>query len=263
MIDPRDEAAVEELTRLTHHTIVPHVVSEARCLYYLERLYGLPRKARYVRAGTRRLLASAVERRRAQPAGGMVQPPPLRVEPRGNSGPIAIPSALTTVAPVISFDETCDRLADATHRDQIAAALLEYAIGRTAALVLFLIRDGNALGWRGYTASPSPTPIAELSLPIGGASALQIVNDDLVPFRGAPPTPGRPTEIRLWTALGLAPAAELVVAPVVVRERPVNVVYCHPLAEGCFPDAVVHQLLALCVRASDAYLRLIQRSKSA
>jgi hypothetical protein len=49
---------------------------------------------------------------------------------------------------------------------------------------------------------------------------------------------------------------------VVVRERLVNLVYCHPLAEGCFSDSVAHELVALCVRAADSYLRLIQRSKS-
>lgn len=261
MIDPRDDATLEELAKLTGHAIAPHVVSEARGLYYLERLYGLARKARFVRAGTRRVLYAAVERRRAQPAGGLVAPPPLRVEPRRTLPPVVIPP-LPVAEPTITFGEAAERLTDASHRDQIAAALVEYAIGRTAALVIFLIRDGNALGWRGVTAQPSPTALAELSLALGGASALQAAHDDGVPFRGRSPAPGHPTETRLWAALGLAPAAEVLVAPIMVRQRPVNLVYAHPLPGGGFPDQVVRELLALCTRASDAYVRVIQRAKS-
>lgn len=263
MIDPRDDGAVDELGRLTGHTVAPHVVSEARGLYYLEKLYNLPRKARWVRAGTRRILATAVERRRAQPVGGLVAPPAVRVEPRRTgSGPVVIPTA-PTVEPLLAFDEAADRLADATHRDQIAAALTDYAVGRAAALVLFLVRDGNALGWRGYTAAPSPTTISDLSLPIGGVSALQVANDDVAPFRGPSPAPGRPTESRLWSALGLAAANDLLVAPIVVRNRPVNLVYVHPLPGGGLDDQVARELTVLCSRASDAYVRLIQRTKSA
>ncbi|MBZ0232141.1 MAG: hypothetical protein K8M05_07285, partial [Deltaproteobacteria bacterium] len=69
MIDPRDESALEQLGEETGNQIAPHVVSELRALYYLEKLYGLPRKARYVRPGTRRVLSTAGERRRAQPPG--------------------------------------------------------------------------------------------------------------------------------------------------------------------------------------------------
>ncbi len=261
MIDPRDDATIEELAKLTGHSIAPHVVAEARGLYFLERLYGLARKARFVRAGTRRILHAAVERRRAQPAGGMVAPPPLRVEPRRTAPPVVIPP-LPPAEPAITFGEAAERLSDATHRDQIASALLEYAIGRTAALVIFLLRDGNALGWRGVTAQPSPTAFADLSLPLAGASVLQAACDDGVPFRGPSPAPGHPTETRLWTALGLAPAAELLVAPIVVRQRPVNLVYAHPLPGAGFPEQVARELFALCTRASDAYVRLIQRSKT-
>ncbi len=259
MIDPRDEATIEELGTLSGHAIAPHVVSEARGLYYLERLYGLTRKARFVRPGTRRVLHAAVERRRTQPTGGQVASP--RVEPRRTAPPVVIPP-LPVPEPAITFGDAAERLRDATHRDQIAAALVEYAIGRTAALVIFLIRDGNALGWRGITSQPAPTAITDLSWPLGAASALQAANDDGVPFRGASPAPGHPIESRLWTALGLASPPEMLVLPIVVRQRPVNLVYAHPLPGGGFPEPIARELLALCTRAADAYVRLIQRAKT-
>ena len=83
-----------------------------------------------------------------------------------------------------------------------------------------------------------------------------------MPFRGPSPAPGHPIEGRLWTALGLATPAEVLVLPIVVRQRPVNLVYAHPLPGGGFPEPVARELLALCTRASDAYVRLIQRAKT-
>lgn len=258
MIDPRDEKAIEELGKLTGHTIAPHVVSEARGLYYLEQLYHLPRRTRYIRPGTRRVLTAAVERRRTQPAGAAVAP---RIDARRITGPVQIPP-LPVPEPAITFGEATERLHDATHRDQIAAALLDYAVGRTAALIVFLVRDGHALGWRGYTLQPAATAVTELSVALGGASSFQAAVDEGAPFRGAPPA-GHVAEPLLWQAMGLAPAAEVIVAPIVVRSRPVNLVYAHPPGGGPFADAVARELLTLCARASDAYVRLIQRSKSA
>ena len=68
MIDPRDEHAVDQLADQTGLEITPYIVSELRALYYLEKHYGLPRQARFVRQGTRKT-TGAMDRRRSQPAG--------------------------------------------------------------------------------------------------------------------------------------------------------------------------------------------------
>ena len=262
MIDPCDAPTLVQLRRLTGQLIAPHVVSEARCLYYLERRYGLARKARYIRAGTPRVLSAAVERRRTLPVGGPIAAPPLRVEPRRITGPVVIPPIPLPEA-TTTFGEAAERLLDASHRDHIAAALLDYAIGRCAALVLFLVRDGNALGWRGYTLQPAATAISDLSLAIGEAAAFKTASDDGVAYRGPSAAPGHPAETRLCSALGLQPPAEVIVAPIGVRQRSVNLVYAHPPPGGTFSDQVARELIALCGRASDAYVRLIQRAKTA
>jgi len=261
MIDPRDDQAIEQLAEITRSTISPHIVSELRALYSLEKLYGLPRKARYVRPGTRRVLSSAGERRRTQPAGGLVAPPPIRLEPRRKLRESLEAAAETAAPPPLTYPAACDRIDGAKHRDQIAQALLDFAINRFAALVVFLVRDGNALGWRAYTTAPLTRPIADLSLPIGGASCLQAANDDGRPFRGPPPSAGHPTESQLWASLGVEPAAEVFAAPVLVRQRIVNLVYAHPLPGRTFEGASVDELSELAVRASAAYVRLIKQTK--
>ncbi|MBE7452300.1 MAG: hypothetical protein HS111_38120 [Kofleriaceae bacterium] len=261
MIDPRDEAALEQLADQTGCQIAPYVVSELRALYYLERLYGLPRKARYVRPGTRRVLSSAGERRRAQPPGGLVTPPTIRLEPRRKSRELTAPPAATEAAPPLSYGAACDRIDAARHRDEIGQTLVDFGAGRFAALVVFLVRDGNALGWRAYTTAPLSRPIADLGLPIGGASSLQAATDDLRPFRGRSPAPGHPTETLLWASVGVEPSMDVFVAPVVVKQRAVNLIYAHPLAGRGFADSAVDELSELAVRASGAYVRMIKQTK--
>lgn len=258
MIDPRDDLAIDQLADQTGRTIAPYIVSELRALYYLEKHYGLPRQARFVRPGSRRA-GAATDRRRTQPAGGLVTPPPVRLEPRRHAQPTPAP-APAPVPPRLAFAAACDRIDGAKHRDEIAATLLEFADGRFPALVLFLVRDGNALGWRAATDRPLARPINELSLPIGGSSALQCANDDLRLYRGKPPAAAHPTETALWSFLGVPPAAEVAVAPVAVRQRAVNLVYAHPRGER-FEGAVIDELNELAVRASEAYVRLIRQAK--
>ena len=83
------------------------------------------------------------------------------------------------------------------------------------------------------------------------------------PYRGPSPDRDHPVERKLWAALGVAAASDLIAAPIMVRHRAVNLVYVHPLPGGGFSDQLAHELTALCARAADAYVRLIQRAKSA
>jgi hypothetical protein len=189
-----------------------------------------------------------------------VTPPTVRLEPRRKSRELTTPPAHVEPPP-LTYAAACDRIDLARHRDEIGQALLDFAIHRFAALVVFLVRDGNALGWRAYTTASLARPIADLSLPIGGASALQTAADDLRPYRGRSPSPGHPTETLLWASIGVEPSSDLFVAPVVVKQRPVNLIYAHPLAHRGFEGASVDELSELAVRASSAYVRLIKQTK--
>jgi hypothetical protein len=265
MVDPTDELARAELAEKTGRPLLPHVVAELRLLYYLEKHYGVIRKARYIRPGTRRTLAQADERRKTQPAGGLVLPPQVRLEPRKRRASVPTPPpAPAAPAPVVAvpYQAICDRIDQAPHRDQIAQALVDFGPGRFDAVLVFLIRDGNALGWRGHVATPRgmSEPLERLSLPLGGTSALQAAHDTLRPFRGAPPAGGRPVESELWAAIGAEPPPEqILVTPIIVKQRVVNLVYAH-VATGA-PDSATDELCELAIRASTAYVRLIRQSK--
>jgi len=271
MIEPFDLGSIEELSAKLGLPVHPYVVPELRLLYYLEKVYGLPRKARFIRAGTRRATTGGGawdDRRRSQPPGGLVLPPALRLEPRRRSrasGPIdaaRLRSEDPTPVPRLAWAFAVDRLDHAVQRDQIASVFCDFAVGRFDALVVLLVRDGNALGWHGRIAGGGPaTPIDQISLPLGPASAFQIAHDGMRLFHGAVPTPVHPTETRLWEALGTPPPADLLVAPILVKQRVIQLVYAHGVSGEGIPDTDSAELAELTVRASDAYVRLIQKAR--
>jgi hypothetical protein len=264
MIDPADADAIATLQERASAPIAPLVVPELRGLYYLEKLYGLPRKARFIRAGVRRTMPPDPERRKTQPAGGLVMPPPATVAPRRRRTTTSTSLApAAAAAPSLTYGAACEQIDAATHREQIADAIVEFGRGRFDTVVLFIVRDGNALGWRAHhAAGRPPTGVEEISLPLGGVSALQAAHDELRPFRGTPPSPGKPVESRLWSLLGIdPPPSEILVAPITVKQRVVNLIYAHAPGGTALPPDASKQLCELAVRTQSAYVRLIRSSK--
>ena len=266
-VDPTDGAAVEQVAARIGARVTRYIVPELRALYYLEKHFGLPRKPRFVRPGHADTDPDlAAERRRSQPPGGIAMPPALTLEPRrkrpSSQAEPGLPEPRSAAA--VPFDTACERIDAAPHRERIADVFSEYARGRFDALAIFLIRDGNAIGWRGYVAPPAAprTPIEELSLPLGGVSSLQSAHDTSQPFAGPPPATAHPTETRLWKALGTTAPAGVIVVPILVKLRVVNLVYAHTLG-GSPPPQLVDELAELAGRAQAAYLRLIRQARGA
>ncbi|HEY5928425.1 MAG TPA: hypothetical protein VIV11_42355 [Kofleriaceae bacterium] len=264
LVDPTDTQALAELAERLGAKVTPYVVPELRALYYLERHFGTPRRARFIRSarpGTDPGELVGDDRRKTQPAGGIAMPPKLTLEPRRRR-PSQAP--LTQSVPTtLSYGAACERIDTATNREQIADTFIDYARGRCDVLVVFLVRDGNALGWRGYVAPPTQPakPIEEISLPLGGASALQSAHDAGQTYVGQPPSPAKPIEGTLWNALGSDPKpVEVLVVPIMVKQRAVNLIYTHTLG-GTPPQSLITELQDLATRAQTSYLRLIRQTR--
>ena len=264
IVDPTDKSAITELEARLAAKVTPYVVPELRALYYLERHFGTPRRARFIRtarAGTDPGELVGDDRRKTQPAGGIAMPPKLTLEPRRRR-----PSQANIAQPVptaLAYGAACERIDTAQNREQIADTFIDYARGRCDALVVLLVRDGNALGWRGYVAPPNKPaqPIEAISLPLGGASALQSAHDGGTTYLGPPPAPAKPIEGTLWTALGADPKpVEVLVVPIMVKQRAVNLIYAHTLG-GSPPQALITELQDLATRAQTSYLRLIRHAR--
>jgi len=268
--NPRNEQAIAELATQCNKPIVPYVAPELRIFYHLEKNYDISRKARYVRTGTRRMAPGhSDDRRRTQAPGGLEMPPMVRFEPKKKKK--ISPDAAGAEAPVdapnvrISYKDACALIEDSEDRNNIGYAMVEYAVGRFEACIVFLLRDANALGWYGYSKliEAAQANTERLGLPLGGASVLQAAHDSAEPFRGQSPSAGRPVEKRVWEALGTKNEPEEVfVVPVKVGRRVVNLVYVHAFGGKTLPDHLADELKELALRASDAYVRLIQLAKS-
>ena len=264
LVDPTDTQAIAELEARLGAKLTPYVVPELRALYYLEKHFGTPRRARFIRtsrAGTDPGELVGDDRRKTQPAGGIAMPPTLTLEPRRRR---ASQAPMTQPVPTsLSYGAACERIDTAANREQIADTFIEYARGRCDVLVVFLVRDGNALGWRGYVAPPTKPakPIEEISLPLGGASALQAAHDAGQTYVGTPPSPAKAIEGILWNALSIDPKpVEVLVVPILVKQRAVNLLYAHTLG-GTPPQSLISELGDLANRAQTSYLRLIRHAR--
>src|SRR5689334_2351455 len=111
LVDPTDAQAASELASRLGAAITPYVVPELRALYYLERHFGTPRRARFIRSGRPgddpgELVGD--DRRRTQPAGGIAMPPKLTLEPRRRRPSQApLPQAVPIA---VSYGAACERI---------------------------------------------------------------------------------------------------------------------------------------------------------
>jgi hypothetical protein len=84
--DPHDFATLEALNQITGYRVLPRVTPEVRIYYYIERYYGVPRPARYVKFGdTPRGDESAVDV--GLPAPPLPGLPPVPASPIAAPGP--------------------------------------------------------------------------------------------------------------------------------------------------------------------------------
>lgn len=270
MASPRDTEAIKAVQASIGREIAPHVAPELRIYYYLEKHYGIPREARYLRIRESGDQPATNERRRAQPSGGIELPPVVTFAPKAKNSASTAPADepgqdASTTDPTISFGGACDAIEGAERRDQIGEAFAEFAAGRFDALVAFVVRDRNAVGWRGYSVTRADVSgdVASLSLALGGASTLQACHDAGRPYRGKIESGAHPVEARLWAALGVdPPPSEVMVVPVIVKSRIVNLVYAHGPGGEPIPEAQAEELCELCARAEIAYIRLIRAAKT-
>ena len=268
MVDPSADHSVAELASELGVRVVPHAAPELRIYYYLEHYYGVTRKARYVRVGGQGG-GRQFERRRTQPAGGIAIPPKVLFTPSGQPVDEAEPE-VRQPAPInpedlqISYDKARRLLDRTTNRDAIADILLRYAKGRFSVGAIFLLRDNNALGWRLHRqgASLGQYSIEELALPLGPTSALQAAHNSGKPYRGGPLSPGKPTERMLWDQLDITEEpVEMLVVPILVKMRVVNLMYVHAIDGGLLPEDLVTELEDLAERAGKAYAYIINAAK--
>lgn len=340
--DPRDIAKFDEISFLTGLRIIPHLAPELRLVYYLEKVYGLQRKIRYIRLATELGDESArVERgppaitpapaddRRmtiepiAADTEGTFEPPPERVDealpeaillpddepsvpvesafaagptlempqpprpapvaksttpaagpPPGWTGdsrtparsvaPIAPPPAGTppphtpSVLAPMSLAEAIVNLDTAENRDHIAETILRCALRYFEETILFVVREGNATGWRAVGPHSSRVAVETVVIPLNAPSIFQGVYQSKVPFFGL--VPDQPLNRKFFQLLRAPRPRFTMVLPLLIKDRLVNLLYTDNGPRDV-PTIALPELTELLAHAARAYERIIKEAK--
>ncbi len=221
MVDPTDLEASNELAFITSGAIRPCVATEARIQYAHEIYYGIGRQLRYV---------SILEEERKQKAGKAgIETEETRKPPSPEELEVALKTAK-------------EDLAQATSREEVIAILLKQLSILFDRAIFFVVKKEAVTGFQTFTPQLNQDAIKSLEIPLTEPSILRdaIERRDLcyVSFQGGPQvshggsgaldsTPGNQ---RLFKALGGLAPSEALVAPVMMKEQVVALLYGDNLA---------------------------------
>ena len=161
--------------------------------------------------------------------------------------------------PARSIADALKEIAAASSRDAIGDGIVAYLRATYALGLVWIVRDAIALGWKGFAPGVDASVIEALSFPLASPSVLRVAYEQRLLFRGAPPRDGAMLNRRLWKALRCTEPGEVIVAPVAIGKRIVNLVYAHAEDGGVIPDAAAVDLGRVCGVAAERYAELIRR----
>ena len=187
-------------------------------------------------------------------------PPPARdlAPPPAPSQPRARPPA---PGPVLSLENAIHRLAMAQHREELADVVMDFMRGHFGYGMFFLVRDGQARVWRGFAPGIEDAAVETIAFPIAMPSCFQLAHDRRSSFCGPAPADGNRLQRQIWKYLGCEEPSEVVVVPIQVKNRVLNLVYAHSADGGPLPAGPVTDLQTLGAVVSSAYVRMIQKLK--
>ena len=162
--------------------------------------------------------------------------------------PISAPTMTVDVA------ESIAKLAEATSSDAGGDIVVEYMRYRYECGLLLIVKDGSALGWKGFATHADQDAVESIAMPLGSPSFLKDAYETHVPFAGPPSAEGNAIQTRLWKHLKAAPPESVVVVPIVLGTRVINLIYAHPESDAA-------ALVKLAAAAATEYARVIKTRK--
>jgi hypothetical protein len=153
-------------------------------------------------------------------------------------------------------DPPLARLRAAQHRDEIAAAVLDYVALMMRRGAFFVMKKSILIGHDARGADMDPSTVRKLVINVEAPSLFRDVIASRLPYRG--PLPETPANRAFAYALG-GVSQEVLVMPIAVRDRIIAVLFADGAAMP-LPDAALHATVR---EAGLAYERLILESKVA
>jgi hypothetical protein len=224
----------------------------------VEQPYDPLRKAPAVNEPTEEVVLLTKKKRRDTPIMARGAPPPD--EPAPTEEPLLLTQRRRertgTLPGIHSADAPkppIEALRNARQRDEVARHLLDYASSVLGHAVLFVVRQGDLVGFDARGGDLDRASVEMLKVPLNADSLFREVVDSRLAYRG--PLPDGPRNRTLARALGAPAAAEVLVLPILVRGRVVALLFGDRITE-LLPEVA---LQALCYEAGLAYERILVR----
>jgi hypothetical protein len=157
---------------------------------------------------------------------------------------------------VLALDAALVTIAAAERGDQVVDALLAFLRYRFAAGVLFVCKDGLALGQAGFGNDVVGDAAPSLVVPLAQPSVLRLAHDEAASFVGAPTAETASTIQDRFFALFGAPPPKVIVVPVSIEGRVTNLLYAHGPRFASHEEAVI-EVGTLAEAAEEAFVRII------
>jgi hypothetical protein len=263
MATPQDVLVVDDVSFALGARIEPMVAAELAIARNLKRFYNIDVKL------TRPARPESTRSPGASPSSN--DPHSLASSPSTSREalhplPTIEAEPLSTILPpppgaAVALEDAIHRLSVTDHREQIADILIDFMLPRFGCGLIFLLRGANAHVWRGFASGIDARAIETIAFPMSMPSMFRLAKERAATFRGAPPIEGKYLQSQIWKYLHCQAPADVVVIPIAIGERIVNLVYAHASDGGKMQNVYVHELQAMCTAVGSSFIRLIQQAK--
>ncbi|MEI8258754.1 MAG: hypothetical protein WCJ30_24040, partial [Deltaproteobacteria bacterium] len=193
----------------------------------------------------------------ASPAAGSERPP-ASIADDVISRVAAEAAAQSEVAPALSFDEAQRLIQQASERDAILAALLDYAAGEVSYAAVFVLHGDVAEGLDARGAGLGGDGVRGIAVPLGAPGSFQAVRARGEPVLGALGASG--TDAVIQRDLGRDAVANVALMPIHIAGR-VALVLWADCGAGALDLTGLDRLGTLCLDASRGFEKIIRERK--
>lgn len=176
---------------------------------------------------------------------------------------VAAPAPADFYAPELRMPidaaQALESMKAAVSRDQICNDLVDYLLSMGPVALIFIVKDDMILGWKGHVEGVNPAVFDSMMFPASAPSFFKTSIEAKEPFCGDPPPEGATIQNRLWKTMKQEAPAQVMVGPIMLKERVVNLLYTHPRKGERFIPRDIAEMTKICAAASAEYIRLIRQ----
>jgi hypothetical protein len=161
---------------------------------------------------------------------------------------------------IFSLGQAIPQIAEANHRKAVSDAVLAFLRGHFSAALITIVKGDMALGYRGFGGHFDDQSVESIVIPLSVPTMFQTAALAKQPYIGPPPREGHSIQERFFKVFPARPT-EVVLLPVILRDRLVCMFYAHRCDGIRTPDTVFDQIQQVGHATEEAFLSLISGAR--